>query len=64
MLHTRMVMHLWKYKRRFVSDVVDSGVTVSNFVPSDPGSVCNPDAIQNVAIEHVQCSDIMEEAHI
>lgn len=22
------------------------------------------DAIQNVAIEHVQCSDIMEEAHI
>lgn len=42
MLHTRMVMQLWKYKRCFVSDVVDSDLTVSNFVPSDPGSVCNP----------------------
>lgn len=43
MLHTWMVIRLLrKYKRSFVSDVMNSDVTVSNFVPSDPGSVCNP----------------------
>ncbi|XP_010855421.1 PREDICTED: zinc finger Y-chromosomal protein isoform X2 [Bison bison bison] len=48
----------------FVSDVVDSDITVHNFVPDDPDSVVIQDVIENVVIEDVQCSDILEEADV
>nr|KAF6398601.1 hypothetical protein HJG59_010446 [Molossus molossus] len=48
----------------FVSDVVDSDITVHNFVPDDPDSVVIQDVIEDVVIEDVQCSDILEEADI
>ncbi|XP_023962673.2 zinc finger X-chromosomal protein isoform X2 [Chrysemys picta bellii] len=48
----------------FVSDVVDSDITVHNFVPDDPDSVVIQDVIEDVVIEDVQCSDIMEEADV
>nr|XP_030707257.1 zinc finger X-chromosomal protein-like isoform X2 [Globicephala melas] len=48
----------------FVSDVVDSDITVHNFVPDDPDSVVIQDVIEDVVIEDVQCSDILEEADV
>ncbi|XP_034856865.1 zinc finger X-chromosomal protein isoform X3 [Mirounga angustirostris] len=48
----------------FVSDVVDSDITVHNFVPDDPDSVVIQDVIEDVVIEDVQCPDIMEEADV
>ncbi|XP_036897860.1 zinc finger X-chromosomal protein-like isoform X3 [Sturnira hondurensis] len=48
----------------FVSDVVDSDISVHNFVPDDPDSVVIQDVIEDVVIEDVQCSDILEEADI
>lgn len=48
----------------FVSDVMDSDITVHNFVPDDPDSVVIQDVIEDVVIEDVQCSDIMEEADV
>ena len=43
MLHLWLVIQLlWKYKRCFVSDVVDLDITVSHLVHNDPDSVCNP----------------------
>ncbi|XP_023378107.1 zinc finger X-chromosomal protein isoform X5 [Pteropus vampyrus] len=48
----------------FVSDVVDSDITVHNFVPDDPDSVVIQDVIEDVVIEDVQCSDIMGEADV
>ncbi|XP_005871613.1 PREDICTED: zinc finger X-chromosomal protein isoform X1 [Myotis brandtii] len=48
----------------FVSDVVDSDITVHNFVPDDPDSIVIQDVIEDVVIEDVQCSDILEEADI
>ncbi|XP_074179495.1 zinc finger X-chromosomal protein-like isoform X4 [Rhinolophus sinicus] len=48
----------------FVSDIVDSNITVHNFVPDDPDSVVIQDVIEDVVIEDVQCSDILEEADI
>ncbi|XP_016074952.1 PREDICTED: zinc finger X-chromosomal protein-like isoform X2 [Miniopterus natalensis] len=48
----------------FVSDVVDSDITVHNFVPDDPDSVVIQDVIEDVVIEDVQCSDILEEPDI
>ncbi|XP_038171990.1 zinc finger X-chromosomal protein isoform X2 [Arvicola amphibius] len=48
----------------FVSDVVDSDITVHNFVPDDPDSVVIQDVIEDVVIEDVQCPDIMDEADV
>lgn len=48
----------------FVSDVVDSDITVHNFVPDDPDSVVIQDVIEDVVIEDVQCPDIMEEPDV
>lgn len=48
----------------FVSDVVDSDITVHNFAPDDPDSVVIQDVIEDVVIEDVQCPDIMEEADV
>ncbi|KAM6143957.1 zinc finger X-chromosomal protein isoform 6-T6 [Erethizon dorsatum] len=48
----------------FVSDVVDSDITVHNFVPDDPDSVVIQDVIEDVVIEDVQCPDIMGEADV
>ncbi|XP_017374324.1 zinc finger Y-chromosomal protein [Cebus imitator] len=48
----------------FVSNIVDSDVTVHNFVPDDPDSVVIQDVIEDVVIEDVQCSDILEEADV
>lgn len=48
----------------FVSDVVDSDITVHNFVPDDPDSVVIQDVIEDVVIEDVQCPDIMEESDV
>ncbi|XP_035581766.1 zinc finger X-chromosomal protein-like isoform X2 [Zalophus californianus] len=48
----------------FVSDVVDSDITVHNFVPDDPDSVVIQDVIEDVVIEDVHCSDILEEADV
>ncbi|XP_045438300.1 zinc finger X-chromosomal protein isoform X4 [Pipistrellus kuhlii] len=48
----------------FISDVVDSDITVHNFVPDDPDSVIIQDVIEDVVIEDVQCPDILEEADI
>ncbi|XP_077613020.1 zinc finger X-chromosomal protein isoform X2 [Crocuta crocuta] len=48
----------------FVSDVVDSDITVHNFVPDDSDSVVIQDVIEDVVIEDVQCSDILEEADV
>ncbi|XP_071076530.1 zinc finger X-chromosomal protein-like isoform X2 [Desmodus rotundus] len=48
----------------FVSNVVDSDITVHNFVPDDPDSVVIQDVIEDVVTEDVQCSDILEEADI
>ncbi|XP_043340395.1 zinc finger X-chromosomal protein-like [Cervus canadensis] len=48
----------------FVSDVVDSDITVHNFVPDDPDSVVIQDVIEDVVIEDVRCPDIMEEADV
>ncbi|KAK2494001.1 hypothetical protein MC885_004818 [Smutsia gigantea] len=48
----------------FVSDVVDSDITVHNFVPDDPDSVVIQDVIEDVVTEDVQCSDILEEADV
>ncbi|XP_032331243.1 zinc finger X-chromosomal protein isoform X2 [Camelus ferus] len=48
----------------FVSDVVDSNITVHNFDPDDPDSVVIQDVIEDVVIEDVQCSDILEEADV
>ncbi|XP_053437394.1 zinc finger X-chromosomal protein-like isoform X2 [Nycticebus coucang] len=48
----------------FVSNVVDSDVTIHNFVPDDPDSVVIQDVIEDVVIEDVQCSDILEEADV
>ncbi|KAM9576247.1 zinc finger X-chromosomal protein-like isoform 2-T4 [Trichechus inunguis] len=48
----------------FVSDVVDSDITVHNFAPDDPDSVVIQDVIEDVVIENVQCSDILEEADV
>ncbi|XP_030162349.1 zinc finger X-chromosomal protein-like isoform X3 [Lynx canadensis] len=48
----------------FVSDVVDSDITVHNFVPDDPDSVVIQDVIEDVVIEDVQCSDVLEEADV
>ncbi|XP_075395767.1 zinc finger X-chromosomal protein isoform X2 [Tenrec ecaudatus] len=48
----------------FVSDVVDSDITVHNFVPDDPDSVVIQDVIEDVVIEDVQCQDIMEETGV
>ncbi|XP_066106220.1 zinc finger X-chromosomal protein-like isoform X3 [Saccopteryx bilineata] len=48
----------------FVSDVVDSDITVHNFVPDDPDSVVIQDVIEDIVIEDAQCSDILEEADI
>ncbi|XP_029785988.1 zinc finger X-chromosomal protein isoform X2 [Suricata suricatta] len=48
----------------FVSDVVDSDITVHNFVPDDPDSVVIQDVIEDVVIEDVHCPDIMEEADV
>ncbi|XP_055233221.1 zinc finger Y-chromosomal protein isoform X4 [Gorilla gorilla gorilla] len=49
----------------FVSNIVDSDITVHNFVPDDPDSVVIQDVIEDVVIEEdVQCSDILEEADV
>ncbi|XP_049623673.1 zinc finger X-chromosomal protein-like [Suncus etruscus] len=48
----------------FVSDVVDADITVHNFVPDDPDSVVIQNVIEDVVIEDVQCSDILEEANV
>ncbi|XP_035145828.1 zinc finger Y-chromosomal protein isoform X5 [Callithrix jacchus] len=48
----------------FVSNIVDSDVTVHNFVPDDPDSVVIQDVIEDVVIEDVQCSDILEETDV
>ncbi|XP_015447266.1 zinc finger Y-chromosomal protein isoform X3 [Pteropus alecto] len=48
----------------FISDIVDSDITVHNFVPDDPDSVVIQDVIEDVVIEDVQCSDILEETDI
>ncbi|KAM4682958.1 zinc finger X-chromosomal protein isoform 2-T3 [Amazona ochrocephala] len=48
----------------FVSDVVDSDITVHNFVPDDPDSVVIQDVIEDVVIEDVQCPDIIEEPDV
>lgn len=48
----------------FVSDVVDSDITVHNFVPDDPDSVVIQDVIEDVVIEDVQCPDIIDEADV
>ncbi|XP_062344076.1 zinc finger X-chromosomal protein isoform X3 [Cinclus cinclus] len=48
----------------FVSDVVDSDITVHNFVPDDPDSVVIQDVIEDVVIEDVQCPDIMDEPDV
>lgn len=48
----------------FVSDVVDADITVHNFVPDDPDSVLIQEVIEDVVIEDVQCSDILEEANV
>uniref|UniRef100_A0A8C4PGC2 Transcriptional activator Zfx/Zfy domain-containing protein n=1 Tax=Equus asinus asinus TaxID=83772 RepID=A0A8C4PGC2_EQUAS len=48
----------------FVSDVVDSDITVHNFAPDGPDSVVIQDVIEDVVIEDVQCSDILEEADV
>uniref|UniRef100_A0A8C9B7A8 C2H2-type domain-containing protein n=1 Tax=Prolemur simus TaxID=1328070 RepID=A0A8C9B7A8_PROSS len=48
----------------FVSNVVDSDITVHNFVPDDPDSVVIQDVIEDVVIEDVQCSDILEDADV
>ncbi|XP_028935710.1 zinc finger X-chromosomal protein isoform X2 [Ornithorhynchus anatinus] len=48
----------------FVSDVVDSDITVHNFVPDDPDSVVIQDVIEDVVIEDVQCPDILDEADV
>ncbi|KAM8750156.1 zinc finger X-chromosomal protein-like [Rhynchonycteris naso] len=48
----------------FVSDVVDSDITVHNFVPDDPDSVVIQDVIEDIVIEDAQCSDILQEADI
>lgn len=48
----------------YVSDVVDSDITVHNYVPDDPDSVVIQDVIEDVVIEDVQCTDIMDEADV
>ncbi|KAI2601581.1 zinc finger protein Y-linked [Homo sapiens] len=49
----------------FVSNIVDSDITVHNFVPDDPDSVVIQDVVEDVVIEEdVQCSDILEEADV
>ncbi|XP_063517026.1 zinc finger Y-chromosomal protein isoform X2 [Pongo pygmaeus] len=49
----------------FVSNIVDSDITVHDFVPDDPDSVVIQDVIEDVVIEEdVQCSDILEEADV
>ncbi|XP_027632587.1 zinc finger X-chromosomal protein-like isoform X2 [Tupaia chinensis] len=48
----------------FVSNVVDSDITVHNFVPDDPDSVQIQDVIEDIVIEDVHCSDILEEADV
>ncbi|XP_075395934.1 zinc finger X-chromosomal protein-like [Tenrec ecaudatus] len=48
----------------FVSDVVHSDITVHNFAPDDPDSVVIQDVMEDVVIENIQCSDILEEADI
>ncbi|XP_038956652.1 zinc finger Y-chromosomal protein 2 [Rattus norvegicus] len=42
----------------------NSDVTVHNFVPDDPDSVIIQDVIENVLIEDVHCSNILEETDI
>jgi zinc finger protein 711 len=42
----------------------NSDVTVHNFVPDDPDSVIIQDVIENVLIEDVHCSHILEETDI
>ncbi|XP_040828457.1 zinc finger X-chromosomal protein-like isoform X3 [Ochotona curzoniae] len=44
--------------------VSNSDITVHNFAPDDPDSVVIQDVIEDVVIEDVQCSDILEEANI
>ncbi|XP_044297448.1 zinc finger X-chromosomal protein isoform X1 [Varanus komodoensis] len=48
----------------YISDVEDPDITVHNFVPDDPDSVVIQDVIEDVVIEDVQCSDIMDDADI
>ncbi|XP_006759405.1 PREDICTED: zinc finger X-chromosomal protein isoform X1 [Myotis davidii] len=48
----------------FVSDVVDSDITVHNFIPDDPDSVVIQDVIEDVVTEDIPCSAILEEADI
>jgi uncharacterized Zn-finger protein len=48
----------------YVSDVVDSDIIVHNYVPDDPDSVVIQDVIEDVVIEDVQCTDIMDEADV
>ncbi|XP_037678726.1 zinc finger X-chromosomal protein-like isoform X1 [Choloepus didactylus] len=48
----------------FVSDTVDSDITVHNLVPDDPDSIVIQDVIEDVVIEDVQCSDILEETDV
>nr|BAC36419.1 unnamed protein product [Mus musculus] len=44
--------------------LANSDVTVHNFVPDNPGSVIIQDVIENVLIEDVHCSHILEETDI
>ncbi|XP_029459102.1 zinc finger X-chromosomal protein-like [Rhinatrema bivittatum] len=46
----------------FVSDVVDSDITLHNYVPEDPESIVIQDVIEDVVIEDVQCSNNMQES--
>ncbi|XP_069493387.1 zinc finger X-chromosomal protein isoform X2 [Ambystoma mexicanum] len=48
----------------FVSDVMDSDITVHNFAPDDPDSVVIQDVIEDLVIEDVQCSDIGDEGNV
>lgn len=44
--------------------ISSSDVTVHNFVPDDPDSVIIQDVIENVLIEDVHCSHILEETDV
>ncbi|XP_078513922.1 zinc finger X-chromosomal protein isoform X2 [Lissotriton helveticus] len=48
----------------FVSDDVDSDINVHNFAPDEADSVVIQDIIDDLVIEDVQCSDIVDEGNV
>lgn len=48
----------------FVSDDVDSDINVHNFAPDEADSVVIQDVIEDLVIEDVHCSDIVDEGNV